>query len=80
MLEAVLGDLFERLGIDTGPVAPAGVMARQVDASHALYLNLDGTTKSIELNGKARSILYDRNYVGEFSLGPYQHEFVESCP
>ena len=78
VLGPILGDLIDRLGIDTGPVVPAGVMARRIDSNHLLYLNLEGTAKRIGLKGKARSILHDRDYVGAFTLEPYQPEFVET--
>jgi beta-galactosidase len=53
-------------------------MARRIDSNHLLYLNLEGTAKRIGLKGKARSILHDRDYVGAFTLEPYQPEFVET--
>jgi beta-galactosidase len=80
VLGPILDDLIKRLEISTGPAVPAGVMARRIDATHFLYLNLDGTTKRIELKGNARSILHDRDYVDAFTLAPYQPEFVERRP
>jgi beta-galactosidase len=77
VLAPVLGDLVARLGIRTGPPAPPGVMARQIDATHFLYLNLDGEPKRIEAPGASRSLLYDRDYPGAFTLAPYQPDFVE---
>jgi beta-galactosidase len=78
VLEPIISDLISRLGISTGPVVPEGVMARQIDATHLLYLNLDGTPKRIELKGSSNSILYDRHYDNAFTIGPYQPEFVET--
>jgi beta-galactosidase len=80
VLGPIVSDLIDRLGINTGPAVPEGVMARQVDAKHFLYLNLEGTAKRIELKGKARSILYDRDYMDTFTINPYQPEFVEWGP
>jgi beta-galactosidase len=77
LLEAVLGDLVGELGIKTGPPVPAGVMARQIDAKHFLYLNLDGTAKQIDVRGPSKSILYDREYHDSFQLSPYEADFVE---
>ena len=77
VLSPILGDLIGRLAINTGPVVPSGVMARQIDANHFLYLNLEGTEKRIELKGNDRSILYDRDYADSFTLDPYQPEFIE---
>ena len=52
-------------------------MARQIDATHLLYLNMDGTAKRVELKGRSRSILRDQEYQDGFSLAPYEPEFVE---
>jgi beta-galactosidase len=80
VLGPIIGDLINRLGINVGPEVPDGVMARQIDATHFLYLNLDGTSKRIEFKGKSTSILYDRNYEDAFTIDPYQPDFVESRP
>jgi beta-galactosidase len=80
VLDVILGELIDRLSINTGPLVPAGVMARQIDHAHVLYLNLDGSAKRIELKGKSRSILRDRAYVDGFTLDPFEPEFVESSP
>ena len=80
VLGPLLGDLIGKLFIDTGPAVPRGVMARQIDATHVLYLNLEGSVKHIELKGKARSILKGRDYSESFDLEPYEPEFVERRP
>ena len=77
VLDVVLGELIERLAINTGPQVPAGVMARQIDRTHILYLNLDGAAKRVELKGRAKSILHDRDYADGFTLGAFEPEFVE---
>jgi beta-galactosidase len=56
---------------------PAGVMARQIDKSHLLYLNTSGDTKEIKVNKDSRSILFDRDYHGKFTIPPYEPEFIE---
>jgi beta-galactosidase len=78
LLDAVVGDLINRLAIKTGPQVPAGVMARQINPTHILYLNLDGTAKRVELKGHSRSILHDQEYQDGFSLPPFEPEFVET--
>jgi beta-galactosidase len=78
ILIPVLGDLIDRLAINTGPKAPAGVMARQINSNHALYLNMDGVAKHVDLKGHSRSILHDQEYENGFTLGPYEPEFVET--
>jgi beta-galactosidase len=78
VLNAVLSELIVRLAIKTGPQVPSGVMARQIDANHLLYLNLDGAVKRVSLKGRSRSILRARDYKDGFELGPYEPEFVET--
>jgi len=78
ILGPVIDGLIGSLSIDTGPRVPAGVMARAIDARHILYLNLNGQPKAIELGGRSRSILKDRDYTGGFELGPYEPDFVET--
>jgi beta-galactosidase len=77
LLDAIMGELIDQLAIATGPLVPAGVMARQINPTHTLYLNLDGIAKRIELKGRARSILYDREYEDSFILGAFEPEFLE---
>lgn len=77
VLDAVLEPELERLSVRRGPLVPAGVMARDIDARHTLYLNLDGARKSIEVTGGATSILRDRHYQGGFVLEPFDAEFIQ---
>ena len=78
LLDAVIGETIKRLAIKTGPEVPAGVMARQINPTHFLYLNMDGTAKHVDLKGHSRSILHDQEYEDGFALGPYEPEFVET--
>ncbi|MBN2175360.1 MAG: beta-galactosidase [Bacteroidales bacterium] len=77
VLGSVLDDLIEELGIKKGPNVPSGVMARQIDENHILYMNVSGEPKEIILNGKSRSILFDKDYTGNFTIAPYEPEFIE---
>jgi len=77
VLDVVLGELIDKLAIPTGPKVPAGVMARYLGKTHALYLNLDSEPKCIELKGRSKSILRERNYVDSFVLDPHEPDFVE---
>jgi beta-galactosidase len=70
-------DLIDTLAIRKGPEVPAGVMARQIDGRHVLYLNISGEPKSIRLKGPSRSVLYDREYGEEVTIAPYEPEFIE---
>lgn len=77
VLDPLVGDLINDLSIKKGPEVPEGVMARFIDNKHILYLNISGEPKQIRLNGKSKSILFDKNYSDSFLLQPYEPEFVE---
>ena len=77
ILNPLLDELIDQLKIKKGPEVPSGVMARQIDEKHYLYLNVSGEPKEIQLKGKARSILFDKNYQGNFKIAPYEPEFIE---
>ena len=77
LLDPIMDELIDQLAIQTGPQVPAGVMARQIDPAHILYLNLDGSAKRVELKGRAHSILRDQEYEDGFILGPFEPEFLE---
>lgn len=78
VLGGLLDELIAELGIRKGPEVPSGVMARQIDKNHFLYLNVSGEPKEIKMNGKSRSILFDKDYSGNFILAPFEPEFVET--
>jgi beta-galactosidase len=77
LLDPVIGETLKGLAIPAGPEVPSGVMARQINPTHILYLNMDGASKHINLKGRSRSILHDRDYEDGFELGPFEPEFVE---
>ena len=77
MLGPLLDKLIAELGIKKGPQVPEGVMARQIDKHHFLYLNVTGEPKEIPMNGKSQSILFDKSYDGNFTVAPYEPEFIE---
>jgi beta-galactosidase len=77
ILNPLLDELTNELSIKKGPDVPYGVMARQVDKNHLLYLNISGEPKKIELSGKSRSILFDKDYTDSFTIEPYEPEFIE---
>ena len=78
VLNPLLDDLRIELSIKKGPDVPSGVMARQVDKNHFLYLNVSGEPKEIQMKGSSRSILFDNDYKGNFSIAPYEPEFIET--
>jgi beta-galactosidase len=77
VLGSLLDELVVELGIKKGPDVPSGVMARQIDENHYLYLNVSGEPKEIKMNGQSRSILFDKDYTGNFTIAPYEPEFIE---
>ena len=77
VLNPILDELITSLSIKKGPEVPAGVMARSIDDRHMLYLNVSNTPQTITVKGKARSILFDKEYKDEFVLQPYEPEFIE---
>jgi len=77
VLNPLLDELIDQLNIKKGPNVPTGVMARQIDKNHYLYLNISGEPKEIPLKGKAKSILFDKNYDSNFKIAPYEPEFIE---
>ena len=77
VLGSLLDDLIVELGIKKGPNVPSGVMARQIDKNHVLYLNVSGYPKEIQMKGNSRSILFNKDYNGNITIAPYEPEFIE---
>jgi beta-galactosidase len=77
VLGPLLDDLMRELSIEKGPEAPDSVMARQIDKNHFLYLNVSCRPKEIRMKGNLRSILYDKEYSDNFTIAPYEPEFIE---
>jgi beta-galactosidase len=77
VLGPLTDDLVAALSIPKGPDVPAGVMARQIDGRHWLYLNVSGEPKEIRLRGASRGMLSDQEYAGTFMLPGYEPEFIE---
>ncbi|MCK9206087.1 MAG: hypothetical protein M0P66_03160 [Salinivirgaceae bacterium] len=77
VLGTLIDELITELGMKKGPNVPSGVMARQIDKNHYLYLNVSGEPKEIKTNGKSRSILFDKDYTGNITIAPYEPEFIE---
>ena len=78
VLGDLVDDLLDELDIKKGPRVPSGVMARQVDKTHFLYMNVSGEPKEIQMRGKSRSVLFDKDYTGNFTIAPYEPEFIET--
>jgi beta-galactosidase len=78
ILNPLLDDLINKLNIKKGPDVPSGIMARQIDEHHFLYLNVTGAPKEIQIKGKSKSILLGKEYNGNFIIAPYEPEFIET--
>ena len=76
-LTPILEELLTELSIPRGPEVPRWVMARDIDSTHTLYLNLNATPQTISLKGKGKGILSGDAYEGSFVLQPYEPELVE---
>jgi beta-galactosidase len=76
-LNPLLDELIIELSIKKGPDVPNGVMARQIDKNHFLYLNVTGEPKEIPMKRKSKSILFDKEYSGSFSIAAFEPEFIE---
>ncbi len=77
ILGNLLDDLIDELGIKKGPDVPLGVMARQIDKTHFLYLNVSGEPKEIQMKENSRGILFNKDYTDNFIVAPYEPEFIE---
>ncbi len=77
VLNSLVDELINDLDIKKGPEVPSGVMARQIDQNHFLYLNVSGQPKEIQMKENSRSILFDMDYSGNFTIAPYEPEFIE---
>lgn len=77
VLNPLVDELINELGIKKGPEVPSGVMARQIGKNHYLYLNVSGEPKEIPVKGRSKSILFDKTYTGSFTIAPYEPEFIE---
>lgn len=77
----IMGDLLDalvaELGISNGPDVPYGVMARDIDETHSLYLNTTDEDQVIKVGGKAEGLISGKKFKGEFVLPPFEAEFVE---
>lgn len=77
ILDSLVDEIIDKLDIEKGPNVPSGVMARQIDKKHILYLNVSGEPKEIQMKENSRSLLFDKAYKGNFSIAPYEPEFIE---
>lgn len=77
VLGGIVDELIDELNIKKGPQVPSGVMARQIDENHFLYLNTTCNPQEIKMNRKSESVLFDKKYSGNFIIAPFEPEFIE---
>ena len=77
VLNPLLDGLIDELGIKRGPHVPEGVMARQIDAKHILYLNTNRNAVEIQLKGTFKGILTGKKFVDSFTLPSEEPELIE---
>lgn len=77
VLNPLLEDIISELSIERGPNVPNGVMAREIDKKHFLYLNVTGDSKVIQTGSRSHSIIFNRDYEDKFSIPPYEPDFIE---
>ena len=80
---SILGPLVEsidqQLGIERGPVTPAGVYARIVQG-RTLYVNSTNETKTITISGDEKGLITGRAYQNVLTLPPYQVDLLQQLP
>lgn len=76
LMDWVIGREVDRRGIRSSVVVPAGVIARQTDRNHALYVNLAPEPRTITLPDRGHGVLSDTDLGSEFDLPAFDVEFV----
>ena len=77
VLSPLVDDLIHELGIKKGPQVPDGIMARQIDKNHILYLNTGRNPAEIKVKGTFKGILTGKTYVDSFTLPSEEPELIE---
>jgi len=75
-LGPLLDNLYSSLGIDRGPVTPAGVYARIVDG-RTLYVNTTDQAQTIAIGGAKRGVLTGHTYRDSVTLEAFQVDLLE---
>jgi beta-galactosidase len=73
----LLTELIEEAILFKSPDMLFGDFARQIDKNHYLYLSVSNGPKEIKIIGKSRSILFDKDYSGNFPIAPFGSEFID---
>jgi beta-galactosidase len=75
-IDPLIRSLYGQLGIELGPVTPAGVIARVVDG-RTLYVNTNNVSATVKVTGSKKDLLTGEAYRGEVQLAPYGVALVE---
>ncbi|SDT03992.1 beta-galactosidase [Mucilaginibacter mallensis] len=77
VLGPLVDKLIDELGIKKGPQVPDGILARQIDKNHILYLNTGRSPAEIKLKGTFKGILTGKTFVDSFTLPSEEPELIE---
>lgn len=77
VLNPLVDELIDELGIKKGPQVPDGVMARQIDKNHILYLNISRKPVEIQVKGGFKGILSGKTFDDSFTLPSEEPELIE---
>jgi beta-galactosidase len=74
--DPLIRSLYGELGIERGPVTPAGVVARVVEG-RTLYVNMTGGPVSIPITGAKKDVLTGADLHNALSLEPFGAALLE---
>jgi beta-galactosidase len=77
MLNPIVDELIVELKLKKGFDVPAGIKYRQIDKNHVLLFNTTSEPAEVKINGKLKSILWDKTYDDSFVIAPHEPEFIE---
>jgi beta-galactosidase len=76
LLGPLLRSLYASLGIERGPVTPAGVCARVIDG-RTLYVNTTAGAVELPISGRKLGVISGRTYDGVLRLEPYDADLLQ---
>jgi beta-galactosidase len=72
----ILRSLYAGVGVERGPMTPAGVSARVVDG-RTLYVNTTAERVDVKLAGDKEGVISGRRYSGVLPLAPYEVDLLQ---
>lgn len=77
LLKPLLRDIYKEQQIQVGPITPRGVVARQLNDTSWLYVNMTGQPQHIELEAhETVGVLTGKSYSVEMELPAYQVDVI----